>query len=608
MNYKHILTALSLCLASLMALAQYNPTIDVEGDYKPDFIPQERINSFPERVKFRPINGQLIFDTDGVVTSFSPSGVPMEATGWQDSRSTPLYREYLDVALGSWLNAKLDAGYRFLDTGKTLAGVFLKHNSTSLWKPKLSDHSKDLKRELYDETIGIYITHKTDDKGVLEANLKWNIAYFNYYGTLSDPNIYSGYTHFPTQTWNDGRLHINWVPNQEHAFKYYVRADVRYSSFRNFYYPEFSTISGGQLMLKDLKGGRETDISIPLGLAYTIKDVSTWGIDLKGQIIVQCNGNTNYGSYIQGKAPGNYGMLTVIPYYRYDKGNFHARLAPRIDFALNTEVPEVVRYTLYERHEGNVFHISPDVRLNYHMPKFAIDLQVTGETLLNTLGYNHDMDFFCQPIVLNTKPTYTPIDAKLIFGIGPFAGFQAAARIGYRTTLGQRLGGIYQAFLNLYNSNRQGDYAFESSRRISGLSTGITLKWSYGELISLLAEGSFQPRHGNQAYFNGYDMPEFTLHAAIESSPIKALHLNLDYDLRAKRHPLIGISNQYEDDIYPFERIPNWSNLSLKASYDIKENLSVGISLDNLLCRRQYLLTDIPTPGLTAAATLSFHF
>lgn len=606
-------------VSSIGAFAQYNPTVNVEGDYKPDYIPQERINRFPQRQKFSNIEGRLDFDTNGVITQFTPTAIPMEATGWQSTLPENPYNGYLDLAVGSWLNARLDAGYQFVKTRETAAGVFLNHLSTSLWKPKLSEFTNNVTRQLYDEKVGLYLTHKAAEKGILNMDLYWNTACFNYYGSYFDTERtdVGGIvgTNCPDQVWNDGKFSIGWKSVQEKKFRYNLGATVRYSGFRRIYFQELNWedyLAKGEYLTGSymgFKGTRETDLQLEAGFSYTTHDVSTWGLRLSGQGVFQCTGKADYDYYVTGKQPGNYGMVSILPYYQFSKNNFNLEVGPLVNLIFNTEesYPYQVRevlggYTYFARDKD--FYIAPDIRADWHNKSVTAELEIAGGAYLNTLGRNHDMDFYCQPAIFNTSATYSPIDAKLRLSFGPFAGFRIGMYGAYRSVDNFRTGGLYQWFLNNYHLTSY-DGHFENGHHLRGFSAGLQLKWNYGDYITISAEGTMQQQSKNTAYFNGYDMPKYTLHSAISTSPIKNLNLGLEYDLRALRYPQIGY--QSHEQHTPF-RLPNWSNLSFNADYDIKENLNIGITLDNLLCRRQYLLPDLPTPRLTAYLNLSWRF
>ena len=91
MKATKILTIPAL-LSALTASAQYNPTVEVEGTYKPEVILQDRVNTFPERLRLGNTDSRLDYDMDGVVTDFAPLGVPMPATGWNDTRAPAISR------------------------------------------------------------------------------------------------------------------------------------------------------------------------------------------------------------------------------------------------------------------------------------------------------------------------------------------------------------------------------------------------------------------------------------------------------------------------------------------------------------------------------------
>lgn len=604
--------------------AQYNPTIDVEGTYKPDIIPQERVNMFPEPLHFGQLPGRLEFDTQGVVTPFTPNGVPMGATGWQDTRAPYGYKGYIYLSAGSWLDARLDAGYRFVETANTIAGVFLSHNSTSLWKPKLSEAGKDIKRRLYNQTLGFYVRHNAGDAGVLDATLDWNSAYFNYYGFI--PNEKNTPLTDPTQTFNKVRLDAVWKSGRDRKFKYDLGLDLRYSAFRAMY-ARTSGLTGPyqNYAMTALRGSREFQATLSFDNRYDFTSSSALGLDLEGSLICYSPQKRDEGA--AEFAPDNYGRVVLTPYYEFSHRNVSIKAGPRIDLTFNTRNNNYRQLSyssgIDSDEKGKVFHISPDVEISYATKGFRATLNVTGGTELNTLSLAHERDFYSQPFILNTKPTYLPVDANLDLAFGPFAGFEANIYASYRNVRDYRTGGWYMAYLNNLSPAALGFegagnvnvrniyYGLCEGVDIKGYSLGLRLAWNYGRLFGISAEGHWQPQSGNCSFYNGYDMPELTARFEINTNPWKTLRFRLGYDLRALRKPLaltsvLGGANPTTE--IGHGHLANWSNLHLNADYDIIPALSVGLQLDNLLNRRQEILPSLPVPGFTISGSLSWRF
>ena len=104
----------------MSAYAQFDQSISVEGKYIPEVIRLDRINAFPRQEKFSLETTPLSYDAKGITASFIPSLYTMPAMGWRDTRKVADNRGYLELGAGSWLNSTLSAGYRFIQTDKSV--------------------------------------------------------------------------------------------------------------------------------------------------------------------------------------------------------------------------------------------------------------------------------------------------------------------------------------------------------------------------------------------------------------------------------------------------------------------------------------------------------
>lgn len=636
MNLRNISVVLA-SLAPLAALAQYNPSIEVEGEYKPDIIAQERINTFPQPLRTGNLDSRLEYDLQGIVTDFQPQGVPMEATGWGDSRRTNHRRGWLDLALGSWLDARLSAGYRFLNSESTLAQLWLNHNSTSLWKP-LKDQqygTSDWHRYLYDETLGFDLRHIFSGKGILSANVSWNFADFNYYSSLANlPDIAAEKS--PSQQFNDARVAVSWQSTGSRGFLPYASLGLRFVDFRRLYDNPLSPDEnlnyknpGVDGIPPHIQGEKETALDLRFGFDWKFNAYSSLTVDLAGTGVFTAGlhdsrRNTDF-------CPADYGIATIKAYYRLNKGIIDFHIGPRLDMAFRTgwnQYPNGIGPSVMTKQNSEFknerFYVSPDAGISLKTSKFSADLSVTGGARLHTLGSSHDMNFYSQPAVLNTTPEHSPMDAQLRLGIGPFAGFHAELKAGYRLAGCQRLGGWYACNLAGFDPGNQAKDPASGLAVVNtycsdddlynahGGTIGLKLSYEYSPYIGISAEGNWQPQKPKNeiGYFNGYDLPEITGRASIWSNPWSRLELGLDFDLRARRgavYSIYGFTDAPRSE-YRRMKLDDWYNLSFHASYGITESMRVGVELNNLLNRRQEILPGLPVPGITAAATFSWNF
>lgn len=581
MKATKILTIPAL-LSALTASAQYNPTVEVEGTYKPEVILQDRVNTFPERLRLGNTDSRLDYDMDGVVTDFAPLGVPMPATGWNDTRARWPYRGYAELQLSTRLDAIVNAGYRFVDNDKTLSGVYLRHNSTSLWKPKLSDAVKDTRRKIYDEMVGLYLRHDVPKYGMLDVDARYNLTYFNYYGF--NPLPMSDMPDAPTQTLNQARFHAKWTSNAECRFRYYAGVDVNYTAFRSFY---------TSLTADECPGNRETLISPELGAGYRFGGSSVAGLDFSADFLLYSD-----KTRLAPAMPKNYSRFSFTPYYKWEGDNITFYGGPRIDvFADN----------------GTALRLAPDVRFGWHTRGVGLELSATGGTELNSLHGNVMESKFCAPAIVDMTPAYTPVEARLKFGFGPFAGFRAEMEGAYKRTIHKSFGCWYTPYLSLYGRSAASsqpvaeDY-LGTYMNLSGFQIGITLAYNYGEYFGIEAKMNYMPQDDDKAWFSGWDMPEVTAHIGVRGNPWSTLKLGVDWDLRACRKVPLLIAGA-DGSTLTRQRIGNLSMLGFSATYDILKNLRAEVYVDNLLNRlHQEWLPGVPVPGIAARLGLTFQF
>lgn len=622
--------------AAIPAQAQFNQQIAVDGRYVPEIIPIDRINSFPRRERFELSNAPLAYDTQGVAAAFAPQLVHTVATGWRSTRRISDRRGYLDLGAGSWLNSNLSAGYRFIQTDRSVLGVRLQHNSTSLWKPEISKEYADTKEWRYDESIGVYGSHIFDGAGRLEGAVDYHIGNFNYYGFAPSwagiagpdaiPNV-------PDQTLNDVAARFGWQSeSRTDDISWSLAAGVRYFGYRRFYMPgvdqEVNTIKG---IVDAGKSTRETDINISAGLNFPTSAKSAVGIDLNADLLFYSGSDGYYahGSSPSNRAetdakplltaPDNYGMVTLTPYYRFIRDRLNVRIGVDIDIAARAGA---------EGNRYSTFHFAPDISLDLNAGAAQLYLHLLGGSRLNTLAAGYDANYYQQPFLTAsaTRPVYNPLDGSFGANFGPFSGFSAGVEFAFRVSKGQYLGGWYQELLNNYGwipatglPEMIGSYAAEynylasNTMNIHGFSLGANVAYDFGKILSLKGKVNYQPQNGSKGYFNGFDRPRWVVSASAETNPWKTLKLRLGYDYRGVRE--IYTTGRYfaaDKGVYrDFEtsrRLPDLTWLNFGATYAFSDSFDIRVQADNLLNRHDETLPGLPSQGLTLSAGLGFLF
>lgn len=600
---RRVLAALAVVASPCIALAQFNQSIAVEGKYVPEVFKLERINAFPKLVRPSVETSPLAYDGKSVPADFKAKLLPMPATGWRDIRNYSRNKGYLVLGAGSWLNSDLSAGYRFVDNESTQFGAWLQHNSTSLWKPEVSERTADQHQQRYDETLGFYGMHEFKGKGTLNAEASWHIGNFNYYGTHGDWDYTMGIPadtesgmKFPTQTLNDVVARVEFSSDAvAGAPQWNVAAGVRYFGYRAGYSVE--QIPTDELTYTDFrryKGGRETDVNIAGGVMMPLAETSAIGLDL----------NFNHLSYshvdqMPGNYASNYAMVTLTPYYRFTRDRLLVRAGLDVDLAFNAR---------YGNDKYSMLHIAPDVKFDFQASPVNFYLHLLGGSTLNTLADGFDTEYYQSPGIGRTTPTYVPLDGKLGINFGPFSGFTAGAEIGYKFTRGEYLTGWYQRQLNTASV----EYNEDLTINIHGCCFGLNLGYDLGDMLKVSAKGSYQPQNGEKGYFNGIDRPRWLLDLEASTNPWRKLKLTAAYHYRGVRTIYTKVKNPASLNMEDYDvrglRLQDITNLCFGASYGFSNNFDVWLQADNLLNRHTEIIPDLPQQGVSITAGVSLRF
>lgn len=599
---KKIATLILAALAAMPASAQLHESISVEGAYVPDIIRRDRVSILPAAERFTLDADPLPFERSGVATPFSPSLLTMPASVWHGSRIPARNRGYVSAALGSWLDSDLSAGYRIVDSDRSRLGASLQFNSTSLWKPRNPAADPELRRELYDGTLGLYGSHRFGDAGTLSALASYRLAWFNYYGTTPQPyNSTTPQLHnFPSQTLNAFCVKAGWsnrLPEPDPtAVLYSVGADVRGTYFRAL------QTYWGSPDSRQYRGQRETLAGVDGSFAMP------WG---EGEQSVGADARLDLAFYSNaGKTPEelraeNYANFRLTPYYRFNRDRLTIRAGANLEFTSGAGTPED-RFPL--------FHISPDVRADWATKGVGLFARFAGGNRLSTLASHMAGSPYLSPYLATTRPTYIPLDAEAGVSVGPFAGFSATASVAYRMVRGAELDGWYQYMINSANGA-----ICPEGLSTRGWKLSLDARYEYGRLLAVSAAAAWMPRDAEKGYFDNLDRAKCVVNAKAEVRPVDNLTIAVSYTLRSARRffryeevepvdnptVVVGSSSDYQLSSL---RAPNVSTLGIRAEWRFSPAFSVFALADNLLCRKEVMLPGLTTARLTAAAGFDLKF
>lgn len=627
MKNRHILT-FAAALAAAPALAQgLHESIGVDGKYVREVIVQDKVFTLPKRLGFTVESSPLACWEEGVPTPFTPKASQMPVVTPFASRAVRGSRGYLGLGLGSWLDGNLSAGYRFVQSPKTTAGACLQFNTTSLHRPRISVQAADVRRRLADGRLGLYASHIFDGKGTVDAAADYRLAGWNYYGYAAMSGLWAdglrsaGEDAFkaPTQTLHEANARIGWRGERDfRGFSYDAALGVRHFGYRALYLQD-----AGASGLSRFKGDRETALYLDAGLRKRWRGGSELGLGLRGDMLLYADRpDTDSGS----RGHDDYGMLTLTPYYRFSRGLLNMRLGVDVDLAFAAG-RSGDRYS--------VFHMAPDVRLDWRKGGVGLFLNVLGGSELQTLASQHALDYYAMPLLADTRPVYSPLDASAGANFGPFAGFSAGVAFRYRISRRMPTGGWYMAMLNYGSLAMPGmslpdgcdpaDVRYGSSPEgidMHGLSLAVHAGYRLGSILELEAEGTYQPQDGEKGYFNGYDRPRWTASVAATVKPVEKLSLSLEYEYRGVRRIYtqagrvgsaavpggIPVIKDPGDGPMPSLRLPDLTLLGFRAGWQFTPKVGVFVQGANLLDRRDDVLPFAPMQGISVVGGVNLLF
>lgn len=565
--------------------------VTVQGDYLPTLRSHSRISPLPAAPRLSLPEAGLQVASAGVPTHISPVLAPMQAAGWNASKDFSRYRGYLMLGGGSHLDFTGSAGYRFLDTEKSVAGAWLQHTSSTGFRPSsASGEGKAAAARSFDETLGVYGSHTFDGVGTAGLDMKYHVGYFNYYAdnVMESPR---------TQTLNDFTARV-WFrsPGRDEGFSWDAVLSDRYFGYRRYYgiMSTESAIEPGTMALY-LKPSRENHLRLEGNAAYG------FGSGMKGCLGLEAD----YAGYSKALPLGadvaesedrkisGYGRVSLTPAFRYADGNFTANAGARFDFT--GDMGKEGETMLVSHKDFGHFHVAPDVRLSYRKGKTAVALSATGGVELRTLAAVAELTPYQMPQLPTTLPWFSPLNAALTLDLGSFSGFSARVGMAYKITDNTLPDLLYPALLN-GNHAVVGEGAY-MPLDVKGWSLQAGIGYSDGKSVKGDVSMSYQPQSGSSGYFNGADRPRWIIDASASVNPWNTLNITLGYEYRGVRsvwftEPVANVGETTRS-----LRLNDLTNLSLGADYTFSGRYSVWLKADNILDNHTLITAGMPSQG-----------
>ncbi len=552
--------AIALLIPLTAAAQDLHESFTVLGEYIPDIIRQDKIHTLPSGTLFTMPASPMPYSTTGVTGNITPSIGVVDPPLWRAQlRKAP--RGYIDFGIGNHLNMTGSAGYRFINTPATQAGLWLRHNSWWGFRPDLYE------KNLADDRLGLYLRHSFN-AGTLAADLQYHGAWFNYYGSsVPTPN-----RHAPTQTIVNPSAEISWKSTDIGQWSYATALRYHYFSFRRF---------------QQMKGQKENAIALDANLAYRLNERSTLALDMRtgaylySNPLADRNNNTDYG------------LISLTPNYRLTANCL--RLTAGADLALAIHAGRSL-FAPVQRHT-RLFYAAPHIDLSYSRGITALSLHAKGGLKANTLCAAADADIYTTPVLVESTPQYSPIDARIALALNPHRTITTTLGINYAITRGIYPNGDYMAHIA---DNRP----TTTTTTIRGFIFDADISLKPTDRFGINASLRYSPQNNHRGYFNGYDRPRWILNTTAQINPTDRITVALNYNYR-------GVRKHYRtliDGTTTTTRLRDLTYLNANASWRIIAPLTIWVQARNILGCRADILPGQPAPGITLTAGFALTF
>lgn len=289
----------------------------------------------------------------------------------------------------------------------------------------------------------------------------------------------------------------------------------------------------------------------------------------------------------------NHYILSLNPYYSFEKDAFDLRLGFRADLSLGWSGKQV-------------FFPSPDIRFEWRaVPRMlSIYAGIGGKYQPNTLGDIYRENCFLNPD-LQPADTYTPFDFYAGMKIKPVAGLLIDAYVDYQYTFNQYFfvnQGIGNASVSATEPNDRPAYyinRFNLTYSDAGLlKAGARISYNYHNTVSIRLHGAYNHWNVKQLDYAWYK-PAFELDLNTQVRITRKLSAYANMDVEGGRFASVGnLCVGLDPKI----------DINLGASYALLEQLSVFVKINNLINNKYEQWYGYEVQGFNIMAGASFNF
>ncbi|MDE5554432.1 MAG: hypothetical protein K2J10_04535 [Muribaculaceae bacterium] len=572
----------SLTVATLLAAMLNASAKDLKTEITVDrtIVPVEReatrLGSLTPQLLSSPVTMRRLSLADYTdPAAITRSASTLNPAAYADTFALSPYRGYASLGYFPVFNLGASAGYKFIDNSRTRLGAWLQYDGYS-YKP-YDEKVSDGKYTNNAITVGASLAQRVGSQSSVGARIGYT------YGSVGLPSNFEN----NSQNANIFDADLSWW-SRTRLIGYRLIAGFSHFGYGKDNYFDKTIFSDIPNRALTVKAASENRFNFNGGLAFFGSSVSPrGGIDVSADFVSRKNGIELTPENYQPISDGTLGIMSLTPYFTFHNGRMHGRVGVKVDLSVGGE--------------GKKFHVAPDVMLDWNVTnQFAIYAKISGGEHLNTLRSLYD---YCPFVggVWQYQRSNVPVTADLGFNIGPFTGFSAKIFGGYAKANNWLMPQF--SLLGMTSSSTSGPIIEQTNYgayNLEGWHAGVGLSYDWRSKVKAELTAETASNDTEKAYYLWRDRAKYVINASVEVRPISALKIGVGYELRTDRH-------NYMNGVTPIE-LKSLSNLTLGASYEISNQLTVFARGENLLNRHYNLVTDIQAQGLKGLLGLSYKF
>lgn len=548
--------------------------VTIEKEFTPIVNDASKINTLPEidnPVVTKPsirYSDWAVPMTTGPILQILPSG----NFGMQPAVNPK--QSYINLAMGNYLNAAANAGFRIFDSETDQLGVWYQHSSTN-GKLKYLENDKKVTQRRNDNILNLSYKHTFE-------KLSWKIggAYrsnaFNYYGMPLIPEIMDiipesmkTFKMTNQQRVQQYSLHTGIESKDNEKLNYDLSVGYNgYKSRLGFLYEDKNGLTENHIETR-------FNLSAPFGKYYAIG----LGVGMDNLIYSQ-------DQY-------NYTVIRLNPNFNITKNNLKFRAGLNVDISFN---------------DGTTFRFAPDLNLEWEFEKsFFLFTSLEGGKELNTMNKMSVRSIYADPSRPATN-SYTPADWTFGLRTNYLANFNVNLYTGIKTTTDALFD--YRTLI-AYDGVLSRDVISFFAMDAYAWKVGFDINYKYKDRVKAQinwAHNEWHYRHGKGKIRTALPVNEWNLGLNVNATKHLAFDLDIYLANGREYRNTIETDLKPDADFFSSGKMKNIFNVNLGATYRFNDSVHLLVQANNIFAQHYNLYYGMPAQRFNIMAGVGVCF